>query len=355
MNWIMLSLILASFASTIAVPAHAQDPMTFYMKTDPEDRFVDSVVYGYDRIYAAGEIVDGSTDDFRNFISRHNVSKAKVYFDSPGGSLIEGMKLGKLIRSMGMSTSVGVYSISYTSDADKKSMCASACVYAFAGGVNRFIDATTGALGVHQFYSGTEQEISSESVQHISGLIVAYLDEMGVDAKAFTLSTMANKDGIIWLDPEEATKLRLANNGEEIPTAEIRLSGMTPYLRIEQRRHNSTTRVIISCVDKTILISFGIVTDPETSAMIVSNQVSSYIEFDLDRVLHQQGKNGSEVSGSVVWIRRWLTHQATRLMLNSASLSGWIDGSGAFRYGGSIDIPPIRANMKDFSEECYGS
>lgn len=351
---VLLSLLLLVGVSS-ATSANADTPMKFTIEADPQERAIMKVVRnGIEDIFATGEITDGTAERFKDFVKANNIENAKVSFNSPGGSLFEGMKLGRAIRALGFYTTVGVYNPTFTEGASKAAICASACAYAFAGGTSRFLDGYTGRLGIHQFYAPDDVGVTGEDVQQVSGLLVAYLDEMGVDAKAFSLSTVAGRDGMIWLPPEDALTLRFANNGSELPTAEIRLSGMIPYLRVEQNHHDVTARVLFNCQAKQMSMMFGIVTDPTSSAMFAENQKRSYFEFDQQEFLVVTGKSGGKANGSVVWLSRDLRSEQLLQLLRASVVSGWIDGFGAVRYGASLDIPPVRGKIVEFAKQCYG-
>ena len=60
-----------------------------------------------------------------------------VFLKSEGGSLLEGIALGKVIRNLGFDTTIG-YLDNYR-NSQYSGMCASACAYTFAGGVARYI------------------------------------------------------------------------------------------------------------------------------------------------------------------------------------------------------------------------
>ena len=49
------------------------------------------------------------------------------------------------------------------------------------------------------------------------------------------------------MTPAQAIELRLANNGSDPTTAEIKISKMYPYLRLEQIRKKTDKRVILTC------------------------------------------------------------------------------------------------------------
>lgn len=351
----LIALVIAGCCALFPTLASADTPMKFWIETDASKRWSNKVVRnGVEDIYATGEITAGTADRFRAFIRDNKVELAKVHFNSPGGSLFEGIKLGRAIRAAGFYTTVGVYSPTYEEGADLKSVCASACAYAFAGGTSRFLDQYTGKLGIHQFYSPEGVNVSGEEVQQVSGLLVAYLDEMGVDAKAFAISTVANRKGMIWLDPDDAVALRFANNGSELPTAEIKLAGMRPYLRVEQNHHDVTARVLFNCEAKQMSVMFGIVTDATSSAMVEGNQKRSYFEFDGTEGLVVMGNSGGSATDSVLWVSRDLDPTSVLQFLKAAKVSVWVDGFGAVRYGASLEMPTIRAKLADFAKQCYG-
>lgn len=349
----MVSALLVGWA--VIAPAYAQQAMTFFMETDQTKRWAAKMSGdGLEDIYASGDITEGTADRFLAFIRQNGVEGAKVHFNSLGGSLLEGMKMGRAIRTMEFSTTVGVYNPRYVEGANQNAICASACAYAYAGGTSRYLNEYTGRLGVHQFYSNDNASVSGETVQQISGLIVAYLDQMGIDAKAFTISTLADRNGVIWLAPSDALKLRFANNGVELPSAEIKLAGMSPYLRVQQNHANVTTRVLFNCEGKRIHMTFGMVTDPDTSAMIGENQKRSYLELDGKEFLVEMGKTGAVANQSVVWIARFLTAQTLVQVIKSENVGGWVDGFGAVRYGATLDMPTVRSKIAEFAKQCYG-
>jgi hypothetical protein len=139
-------------------------------------------------------------------------------------------------------------------------ICASACVYAFAGGRGRYY-AGANRLGIHQFYS-QGNDIGNGTSQEISGMLVAYLQRMGVDALAFSASTSVRPNDIFWLSTSEASRRHLSNNGTEETTAELKQANGLTYLRIEQKYTNFSARFIFNCVGNgQLLLMGGIVTN----------------------------------------------------------------------------------------------
>ena len=104
----MVSALLVGWA--VIAPAYAQQAMTFFMETDQTKRWAAKMSGdGLEDIYASGDITEGTADRFLAFIRQNGVEGAKVHFNSLGGSLLEGMKMGRAIRTMEFSTTVGVY------------------------------------------------------------------------------------------------------------------------------------------------------------------------------------------------------------------------------------------------------
>jgi len=350
------STVLATALSLLSTPyAHAEDEsMKFWIASDPATRMSNKLLHGADYVYAEGEIGEGSAEQFAAFVKREGIDNARVFFNSPGGSLIGGIKLGRVIRAFGFDTEIGVYSPDYDPNANGQSICASACAYSFAGGVNRFLDSSSGRLGLHQFYGDTAKDVSGEMAQQISGLLVTYLDQMGVDAKAFAISTTANRDGMVWLSPDDARALRFSNNGSEVPTAEIKLSEMQPYLRIQQNHHNVTTRVLFLCYKGQMVVQFGIVTEPTTAAMYAANQKRSYFELNNSKFMVVEGREGANAQDSTTWLERKLTPSQVRQIVSADRMDAWIDGFGAVRYGAPLDLPTVREKLTEFAQQCYG-
>lgn len=112
--------ILLSFA---ALPAHAMD---FSLRQSPEPA-----------ILASGEITTGDAARFEALVSRLRPRPSVVYFASNGGLIVESMKLGLALRSAGFASRIG-----------PGATCASACVFAFLGGVIREVDGSA-RVGVH--------------------------------------------------------------------------------------------------------------------------------------------------------------------------------------------------------------
>lgn len=119
---------------------------------------------------------------------------AIVQFDSPGGSLIAGLAMGRAIRLNGATTQV-----------PDGATCASACGLAWLGGVRRALG--DGArVGFHAAYYVDDQGRAIETGQG-NALIGAYLNQLGLSEKAVLYITGAAPEDMAWLTPDEAEDL----------------------------------------------------------------------------------------------------------------------------------------------------
>ncbi|WGF86953.1 hypothetical protein [Marinivivus vitaminiproducens] len=115
---------------------------------------------------------------------------------SGGGSLVESLLAGMMVRRHGRSTAV-------------LDTCASACIYLYAGGTERI--ARVGArLGVHQIRVGAEDDrIEAGALQDALAWIQDYLTEMSISPSLLNLSLTAPADTMRWLSPSQMTQTGL--------------------------------------------------------------------------------------------------------------------------------------------------
>ncbi len=89
-------------------------------------------------LYLDGEIETGADARLAKLLAEQGISTASVYFNSPGGSLLAGMAIGRLLREKGFTASVG----RRTADPRRPApgVCYSACPFAYAGGRIRTLE-----------------------------------------------------------------------------------------------------------------------------------------------------------------------------------------------------------------------
>jgi hypothetical protein len=154
-------------------------------------------------ISASGAIVADSERDFRLFAQSHDLTGATMVLDSDGGSVLGAIALGREIRRLALTTTVGrIVDLAPTGhdkpravlspDADCESMCA----FVLLGGVRRSVPPQARVM-VHQIWLGDRREdpaaasYSAEDlvlVQRDIGRLAQYTAEMGVSIDLLDLA-----------------------------------------------------------------------------------------------------------------------------------------------------------------------
>jgi hypothetical protein len=169
-------------------------------------------------------LIDGSfemNDSSAELVELSQLTNAEfVVFNSVGGNVGTALEIGRAIRQMGMNT-VQLRSLE----------CASACAFAFMGGVNRF--AEPGAIGVHRSSFGTaldgiDAEVAVSAVQLHTAEVIEYLLEMDVDPAILQLALSYDANDIRYLSASEMVEFRLLSDQrgpiEQAPVADVEVS-----------------------------------------------------------------------------------------------------------------------------------
>jgi hypothetical protein len=191
-------------------------------------------------IVAVGVIGPETPAQFSAFLAELEYeSGGQIILNSPGGNLVAGMELGRLIRETGLTAHIGTTQRTFESynapcdtwfDEVTAGICASSCAYAFLGGLERFVDSPyyptePNLLGFHQFYGNpdrgsdllTAQQVSDieattlSVAQAITGQIVLYAIEMGIDARIVAFASATPSDDLYFPTPEELDDLSIAS------------------------------------------------------------------------------------------------------------------------------------------------
>jgi hypothetical protein len=128
---------------------------------------------------------------------------------------------------------------------------------------------------------------------------------------------------------------------------------MNPYLRIQQDHYNVTARLLFMCNNRKLFMQFGIVTEPGQTKLFTTYLRRSYFELDGREFLVVPGATGVNGRDSVAWIERSLTPAMLKQLVGATVVDGWIDGTGAVRFGASLSMPTVRGKILDFAEQCY--
>jgi hypothetical protein len=159
-------------------------------------------------IYLDGMFDSADSARLAGLIAQEQITRADVYFNSPGGSLLAAMSVGRLLRERGFDTYVGRRSAELRQPG--AAVCYSACPFGFAGGVRRFLE-TASVLGVHAAANSVPVPDEFAFQQLVEAQATQYLGEMGVSAALLKLMRSVPHGGIRLLTRDEAVGLRLVN------------------------------------------------------------------------------------------------------------------------------------------------
>ena len=250
------------FLSLGSVSAHAG---TMTIRVESPDSFKVLSQIPRVNIFLEGEIDAGAPARLAPVLKRAEETGADVYLDSPGGSLLAGMEIGRMLRRAGANTHVGSAVMKkpdprYPGAQLMESLpggCYSSCALAYLGGVYRYINDGS-RYGVHRFSSDARPGPTDlESAQVISAAVGAYIREMGAAPEVFDLMVQAGNDAIRVLTPTELTRLNVINNGRMAPEWSIEAIEGAQYLRGFQDTVHGYGKAVFACSSNgAVLMSF---------------------------------------------------------------------------------------------------
>ena len=143
-----------------------------------------------DVITVTGEIQPGDDAKFRQLSVAY--SDAVVALDSPGGSLVPALEIGKVIKINEHRTVV-----------TDGSVCTSACALIWVAGSTKYLSAT-GRVGFHASY---KDEAGRKVETGLGNALVGhYLGLLNLPEKAVVFATVASPTEIIWLNESNMNK-----------------------------------------------------------------------------------------------------------------------------------------------------
>lgn len=129
--------------------------------------------------------------DFANFAKAIlPLRRAIVELESEGGTIFDGVFIGKLIRGYGFWTTVR-----------PRKTCASACALAWLGGSKRFIE-KRGRIGFHTAYLKERRKLKRN--KEANDAVGVYMKELGLSESAFAYAIKAAPTSMTWLTAKDA-------------------------------------------------------------------------------------------------------------------------------------------------------
>jgi len=167
-----------------------------------------------------GEIIDGDFETFERLVSENKVRK--ISLSSPGGKLIEGLKMGEIIHGGNFDTVV-----------PRTAMCASACALMWAAGKNKYIDKEA-KIGFHSASVRTQSgpQVSQEG----NKFITSYLLSVGLPIYTAIYATRAAPNDMQWLQPSDGKRIGLHFQYVDEKDNVIRLGGSKLILTLNEWR-----------------------------------------------------------------------------------------------------------------------
>jgi hypothetical protein len=207
------------------------------------------------QVLASGRVESDSADKLFRFVVAEQAAgrlcdTPTVSFDSPGGSLVGGMRLGRIVRQLKMDTGVALtYSHVQTDGTSatiaKDVICASACTLAFLGGIERSVTADA-RFGVHQFFSA-RGDVGDSATQTTVAVVSSYVAEMGVQRALVEFASSVPPEQIRFLSRDVLVKLNVDNTSAQMPQWVLRsLADGTVVASVTETRPNSNRSIELS-------------------------------------------------------------------------------------------------------------
>jgi hypothetical protein len=134
-------------------------------------------------ISAVGPVTDRTPDDFAAFAAQRDVHAATLVLDSEGGSVVDTIKLGRALRALDITTTVGTTVIEAGADGGSSvrlspaAACESMCAFVLLGGARRFVPPEA-RIFVHQIWLAKKRE-RPETASYTAGEIVLVERDIG--------------------------------------------------------------------------------------------------------------------------------------------------------------------------------
>jgi hypothetical protein len=192
-------------------------------------------------VSAIGVVTDSTARDFEAFAKDNDVRGGTLVLDSEGGSVLAALALGRAIRRLDMTTTVGKTMTLPSNDGSApraslspKAQCESMCAFILLGGSRRYVPPEARVL-VHQIWLGSKSKRALEStysaeelglVQRDIGSLARYTADMGGGLELIeTALRVPPWEPMYALSADEIRRMQLTTVdrlfNDEVPTASI--------------------------------------------------------------------------------------------------------------------------------------
>ena len=199
-------------------------------------------------IEVEGEIREGDAEKIESFVGSLQFSddlRIHVSFNSPGGSLSEGLRIGRYLLDLPVTVTTNI-----NRGLSTPGECASACVFAFLGGHYRYLMEGS-RLGVHQFYLTDGNDLTAnEGVavsQFLAGEIVEFIGQARVKPEFFSLISSVNPSEILWVPEDKLREFRVITDAIFDQNSEYKNVQGNFYLLLWQQSYYGENKMVAAC------------------------------------------------------------------------------------------------------------
>lgn len=159
----------------------------------------------YNLIYASGKIGYGDLYRLQREYSKvySNNKQTIVVFNSAGGELNEGLRIGEFLKANHIGSAV-----------NKNGICASSCALAFLGGRDKYnrklmILPRNAKLGFHSFYYRNSNHVKLSTMQKDLASVLSYADYVQAPRRIITEMFQTNYTSMHWTTNRDRRLLRI--------------------------------------------------------------------------------------------------------------------------------------------------
>ncbi len=335
-------------ALAAAAPATPEPSMDFSFQRE------DYRKYGlglFQIIHANGAINDGTVDKLKVFVAEHNIGAGgEIYLNSATGNRLEGMRLGRLIRDLGLMTHIG------NTDPNEPGSCVSACAFAYMGGTFRFMNQAA-TFGVHRFYrsQGQDQEFTLEEAPAVAQAMTDFMRDMGVSPTVYKYMSAPTIGEIVLIDKPTLMNLDVVNDGvisAEWLTADN--SGL-PYIRGNLENYQGVHSLSLVCDRQSATMKGIALMQAQDTESLRRTAAEEGVFIDNARVaIHGQF---TAVSPKKVKYIFPISPQLALRMAEAPQLGIYVQPSGIIYHAGFQIQQTLESHqlIRDYNKQCFGT
>ena len=333
----------------LTFPAHAESLSIQVEPADADQRTGSDVRW---TVFLEGKIDVGATDRVGQELALIGDDRADVYLDSPGGSLADAMRIGRLLRRVRANTLLGKRGS--RNSGVEPGVCLSACAIAFLGGVKRYA-AGGSVFGVHRISTAVHSDQDFAAGQIVAAQVSGYIREMGVDSHLFDRMAGTDKDRIYILGASEMRALHVLDDGRRPAQWRSRFTEQGPSLVGSQETAEGREQAILSC-DKGQVIFHSIYQAASNADRVAVEQQVHSLLID-DTALPLDVPNSIEELNGDIDASFTLSPDQARRMIGATSIGHSVQGrrsDPSLAYKIDIDARAGQT-LRKFMESCTES